>query len=52
VESATELLLGAWLAGICLGTVRMGLHHKLCHTLGGSFHPTDRRLGGKFSYNQ
>ncbi|CAJ0557495.1 unnamed protein product, partial [Mesorhabditis spiculigera] len=27
----------AWLAGTCLGTVGMGLHHKLCHTLGGSF---------------
>ncbi|ANY08840.1 maleylacetate reductase and hydroxyquinol 1,2-dioxygenase domain-containing protein [Pseudonocardia sp. HH130630-07] len=31
------LLRGAWLAGTCLGTVGMGLHHKLCHTLGGSF---------------
>jgi alcohol dehydrogenase class IV len=28
---------GAWLAGICLGTVGMALHHKLCHTLGGTF---------------
>ncbi|MEU6117455.1 maleylacetate reductase and hydroxyquinol 1,2-dioxygenase domain-containing protein [Streptomyces sp. NPDC047117] len=27
----------AWLAGTCLGSVGMGLHHKLCHTLGGSF---------------
>jgi maleylacetate reductase len=33
----SELLYGAWLAGICLGAVGMGLHHKLCHTLGGSF---------------
>jgi alcohol dehydrogenase class IV len=32
-----ELLYGAWLAGSCLGAVGMGLHHKLCHTLGGSF---------------
>ncbi|GAA4404828.1 maleylacetate reductase [Fodinibacter luteus] len=32
-----DLLYGAWLAGRCLGAVRMGLHHKLCHTLGGSF---------------
>jgi maleylacetate reductase len=31
------LLEGAWLAGTCLGSVGMGLHHKLCHTLGGSF---------------
>ncbi|GLZ53804.1 maleylacetate reductase [Actinomycetospora sp. NBRC 106378] len=32
-----DLLMGAWLAGTCLGSVGMGLHHKLCHTLGGSF---------------
>ena len=30
-------LTGAWLAGFALGSVQMGLHHKLCHTLGGSF---------------
>jgi maleylacetate reductase len=30
-------LYGAWLCGICLGTVGMALHHKLCHTLGGMF---------------
>ncbi|MEO8192768.1 MAG: maleylacetate reductase [Gemmatimonadales bacterium] len=30
-------LRGAWLAGFALGTVQMALHHKLCHTLGGSF---------------
>lgn len=28
---------GAWLAGASLGAVGMGLHHKLCHTLGGAF---------------
>ncbi|MDL5158523.1 maleylacetate reductase [Actinomycetospora termitidis] len=32
-----QLLQGAWLAGTCLGSVGMALHHKLCHTLGGSF---------------
>ncbi|MFD1344069.1 maleylacetate reductase [Litorisediminicola beolgyonensis] len=32
-----EALYGAWLCGTCLGTVGMALHHKLCHTLGGSF---------------
>lgn len=32
-----DLLRGAWLAGTCLGSVGMGLHHKLCHVLGGSF---------------
>lgn len=35
---ARELALhGAWLAGSVLGLVGMALHHKLCHTLGGSF---------------
>jgi len=28
---------GAWLCGIVLGSVKMGLHHKICHVLGGSF---------------
>ncbi|SAK60105.1 iron-containing alcohol dehydrogenase [Caballeronia hypogeia] len=28
---------GAWLCGTCLGAVSMGLHHKICHVLGGSF---------------
>lgn len=28
---------GAWLCGVCLGSSSMALHHKLCHTLGGSF---------------
>ena len=28
---------GAWLCGIALGGSAMALHHKLCHTLGGSF---------------
>jgi len=30
-------LYGAWLCGAVLGSVAMALHHKLCHTLGGSF---------------
>ncbi|MGY4622887.1 maleylacetate reductase [Bradyrhizobium sp. USDA 4486] len=33
----TEALYGAWLCGMCLGTVGMALHHKLCYTLGGTF---------------
>ena len=33
----TAALYGAWLCGACLGSVGMALHHKLCHTLGGSF---------------
>jgi alcohol dehydrogenase class IV len=27
----------AYLCGVCLGSSAMALHHKLCHTLGGSF---------------
>ncbi|NNN29131.1 maleylacetate reductase [Streptomyces sp. S3(2020)] len=27
---------GAWLCGACLGATSMGLHHKLCHVLGGT----------------
>jgi maleylacetate reductase len=36
-EARSDALVGAWLAGTCLGTVGMSLHHKLCHTLGGTF---------------
>ncbi len=32
-----EALYGAWLAGACLGSVGMAIHHKLAHVLGGSF---------------
>ena len=32
-----EALYAAWLCGSVLGAVAMGLHHKLCHTLGGAF---------------
>jgi alcohol dehydrogenase class IV len=36
-EARGHALYGAWLCGVCLGTVGMALHHKLCHTLGGTF---------------
>ena len=36
-QARSQALYGAWLAGICLGSVGMALHHKLCHTLGGTF---------------
>jgi maleylacetate reductase len=36
-EARAAALYGAWLCGICLASVRMGLHHRLCHLLGGSF---------------
>lgn len=32
-----DALYGAWLCGTALGSVTMGLHHKLCHVLGGLF---------------
>jgi maleylacetate reductase len=37
LEARSEALYGAWLAGASLGAVGMALHHKLCHTLGGTF---------------
>jgi len=33
----SDALYSAWLCGTVLGQVGMGLHHKLCHTIGGSF---------------
>ena len=37
VEARSQCLYGAWLCGTALGSVGMALHHKLCHTLGGTF---------------
>lgn len=37
LEARSNTLYGAWLAGTALGAVGMSIHHKLCHTLGGSF---------------
>jgi maleylacetate reductase len=36
-QARSQALYGAWLCGSVLGNVGMGLHHKLCHTLGGTF---------------
>lgn len=36
-DARGDALYGSWLCGTVLGTVGMALHHKLCHTLGGSF---------------
>ena len=36
-DARSDALYGAWLCGTCLNAVGMALHHKLCHTLGGSF---------------
>lgn len=37
LAARSDSLYGSWLCGTVLGTVGMSLHHKLCHTLGGSF---------------
>ncbi len=37
IEARSGALYGAWLCGAVLGNVGMALHHKLCHTLGGSY---------------
>jgi maleylacetate reductase len=37
IDARSDALYGAWLCGTVLGNVGMALHHKLCHTLGGSF---------------
>lgn len=37
IAARSDALYGAWLCGSVLGSVGMALHHKLCHTLGGSF---------------
>ena len=37
VAAREETLKGAWACGAVLGRVGMALHHKLCHTLGGTF---------------
>jgi maleylacetate reductase len=36
-KARSECLYGAWLCAMVLGNVGMALHHKLCHTLGGTF---------------
>lgn len=35
-QARAEMLLGAHLAGLSLASVSMGLHHGLCHVLGGT----------------
>jgi maleylacetate reductase len=37
LQARGAALYGAWLAGAALGAATLGLHHKICHTLGGSF---------------
>jgi alcohol dehydrogenase class IV len=37
IDARSDALYGAWLAGVSFATTGMGLHHKLCHVLGGTF---------------
>lgn len=37
LQARGRALYGAWLCGASLGAATMGLHHKLCHVLGGSY---------------
>jgi maleylacetate reductase len=37
LDARSDALYGAWLAGVSFATTGMGLHHKLCHVLGGTF---------------
>jgi maleylacetate reductase len=37
LDARADTLYGGWLAGWALGTAAMGVHHKLCHVLGGLF---------------
>lgn len=36
IAARTELLLGAYLAAVAISTAKIGLHHGLCHVLGGT----------------
>jgi alcohol dehydrogenase class IV len=36
VEARSEMLTGSFLAGTALSTVAMGLHHGICHVIGGA----------------
>ncbi len=37
LDARSDAQYGCWLGGMALGSVGMALHHKLCHTLGGSY---------------
>jgi maleylacetate reductase len=37
LSARSDALYGAWLCGQALANAGMAIHHKLCHTLGGSF---------------
>jgi alcohol dehydrogenase class IV len=37
LAARSDALLGAWLAGAALATAGVGIHHQLCHLLGGDY---------------
>jgi maleylacetate reductase len=37
LEGRTQTLRGAWLAGAALAVAGTGIHHQICHVLGGAF---------------
>ncbi|MGH3780611.1 MAG: maleylacetate reductase [Pseudonocardiaceae bacterium] len=37
LDARARALYGAWMAGWVLGTAGMGLHHRICHVLGGTY---------------
>lgn len=37
VDARSDALYGAFLAGLSLGNAAMGIHHKICHVLGGTY---------------
>jgi len=37
LDARSDAQYGCWLGGMALGSVGMAMHHKLCHTLGGSY---------------
>jgi maleylacetate reductase len=38
LDARSDVLYGAYLAGVSLGATGTALHHKCCHVLGGTFH--------------
>jgi maleylacetate reductase len=37
LEARTQAMYGAYLAGVVQGAAGMGVHHRICHVLGGTF---------------
>jgi maleylacetate reductase len=37
LDARSDALYGAFLAGVSLGNAAMGIHHKICHVLGGAY---------------